>query len=552
MQRRIEMKQMEALFIVPMNVPDFKGGDGSVPDAIEPPKEARFMLSYLDRRNVPVDLLDANLRNDPPEEVADYVLKTKPRLVVMSIRGFNPTSSTQTMLSGHELAEAIKAVSPMTPIMMTGLHPAAIPETTLFTEPAVDYVCDGEGPITAHELVQALASGGSLSDVRKVRSLWHRENGEIAHNAPAPLLELNDELAIAGWKYMDPRNYVCHHWHAFYQGLDQRMPYANPFAREGCPHQCHFCPIQAPYRPGEAVEVQLGVRKPGVNSFRSLTPENFVSEIVFLFETYGVLNFKFPDEMFGSDSYPMKVATLLKQRLGSVCDKLNIWCYFRIDSVRTKDLDLLRSAGFRWLALGIEAADSKVRSDQDKMFGDDHIYKIVRMTNQAGIKTALNYIFGLSKFREDGTLESWDTMETMQATFDLACALNGESGGLYGNFYCDQAYPGSPQYALAKRMGYPLPERKGGPGWIGHAQYSFESEPFYPGDALTPAQILAFRDEKQREYYQRPEWRRTALADPDCGQKAVESVDEWMRMIAPENLKRRLLEETTMGTATTK
>lgn len=523
------MKRPEVLFIIPMNVPDFKGG--SVPDAIEPPAKARLALAYLYRRGVAVDLFDANLRSSTPQEVADYVVAADPRLVAMSVMGFNPSASTQTMVSAREFAEAIKAASPMTPIVMSGTHPAAVPETTLKTELAVDYVCDGEGPITFHELAQAIAAGGGPGELRKVRSLWYRENGVIAHAAPAPLLDLNLELAIDGWKYMDPRKYVCHHWHAFYQGLDKRMPYANPFAREGCPHKCDFCNIQAPYRAGEHAETLLGVRKSGVNSFRSLTPENFVDEIKFLAETYGVRQFKIPDEMYGNgDTYPARVATLLRERLGLVCDELNIWCYFRIDSVRVKDLELLRSAGFRWFALGIEAANSTVRSGQDKKFGDDYIPKIVSAVDSAGIEGALNYIFGLPG----------DTPETMQQTFDLACDLNG----LYGNFYCAQALPGSALYEEAKASGYPLPERPGGPGWIGHAQYSYGSEPYYKGDALTPAQILAFRDKKHREYYTRPEWRRMALGKSHCGAKAVESVVEWMRMIAPENLKRRLLEET--------
>lgn len=530
------MKQLEALFVVPMNVPDFKGGTGSVPDAIEPPKMARFMLSYLDRRDVPVGLFDANLGNKTPHEVAEHVLVAKPRLVVMPVMGFNPSASTQTMVSAREFAEAIKAVSPTTPIILSGTHPAALPDFTLQTEPAVDYICDGEGPITVHELIQALASGGELSEIRKVRSLWYREDGEVAHNVPAPLLDLDQELAIAGWKFMDPRQYVCHHWHAFYQGLDQRMPYANPFAREGCPHKCSFCNIQAPYRPGERVEQLLGIREPNKNSFRTLDAKLFVDEIQFLVETYGVRQFKIPDEMYGNaDSYPAMVATLMKERLGSVCEELNIWCYFRIDSVRPKDLELLRSAGFRWLALGTEAADKKVRSGQDKRFKDEYIYRIVKMVDDAGIDGALNYIFGLPG----------DTQKTMQETFDLACELNG----LYGNFYSTMALPGSELHQIAQASGYPLPERPGGPGWIGYAQYSDKSEPYHEG-ALTPAEILAFRDAKHREYYERQEWRRMAMSKPHCGQKAIASVDEWMRMIAPENLKRRLLEDVATKTLT--
>lgn len=507
-------KKLDVLFVIPINVPDFV--NSRVKDAIEPPAKARFIAAYLMRRNCSVDLIDSNINDFTPEEVAEEVVAVDPRLVVIPVYGFNPSSSTQTMPSARLFAQAIKDVLPDIPIIFSGTHPAGVPQKTLHDEP-IDYVCGGEGPITVYELLQAIRAGGEMEDIRKVRSLWYWDNGRITRNVPAPLIDLNQEPALPGWELMDPRKYRAHHWHAFYHGWEDRGPYANPYSREGCPFSCGFCNIQSPYREGEELQ-----EDPRHNSFRTLRPEFFVEEIEYLVENYGVKYIKIPDEMFGLGDHPLQVARLIEERFGS---SLNIWAYFRVDTLKPKHMAALRRAGFRWLPVGIEAANSKVRSGQDKKFSDEHIFKVIKQLQEANIELALNYIFGLPG----------DTMESMEETYKMAVELNSP----YGNFYCNQALPMSPQYAEAKARGYPLPERPGGPGWIGHAQYSYECEPFYMGDALTPAQILAFRDWAHFDYYTRPEYRVMMLNNTSFGSLAMESIDEWMKDI--HTLKRKLL-----------
>lgn len=515
------MSKLDVLFVIPANVLDIRGG---VPDAIEPPAKARFMLAYLLRRNVSVELFDTNITNDTPEEMARKVVVADPHLVVMPVYGYNPSASTQTMVSARRFAEEVKKLVPHLPIIFTGTHPAAVPEITLLTEPAVDYVCGGEGPITVHELLQTIKAGSRVEDIHNVRSLWYREDNAVRHNLEAPLIDLNQEPALPGWKYMDPRKYRPHHWQRFYKVLGPNgefldEPYANPYSVEGCPFHCDFCNIQAPYREGEKIASRLNLLKSATNSFRRVSPDTFVEEVAYLVEEYGVRFFKIPDEMYGIGSHPMEVAKLVRDRFG---DSLNFWCYFRIDTCKPQHLDLLRSAGFRWISLGIEAADSKVRSGQNKKFGEETIYKVVDKVHAAGIEGAMNYIFGLPG----------ETMKSMEATLKLAGDLNGT----YGNFYCTQALPGSKLYSNAKAKSYPLPERLGGPGWIGHAQYSEESEPFYDGHVLTPAQILAFRDWAQVFYYSRPEYKERL--GRLHGAETVQSIDAWILVM--KSLKRNL------------
>lgn len=509
-------RALDVLFVIPAALSQvYQGLAGD--HAIEPPAKARFVASYLMRRGLGVDLLDAVITGFTPEVMTREVRLRNPKLVVIPVYGFNPSSSTHTMPAARLFAKAIKDLCPEIPIMMTGTHPSALPERTL-REESVDFVCSGEGPITVHELLQAIDAGGSESDLDKVRSLWRlKPDDSVACGFAAPLIDLNEEpVSQEAWRLMDPRKYRAHDWHSFWRDYNDRGPYANPYSREGCPFSCDFCNIQAPFRDGESL---LPSAK---NSFRNLRPDLFVKELEFLVTEYGVKYVKIPDEMFGAGEHALQIADMVAERFR---DSLNIWSYYRVDTCKPSHVDRLRKAGFRWLGLGIESANSTVRSGQEKGFTDESIHDVVSRLHGAGIEVGANYIFGLPS-------ETWESMEqTRQLAYELNTA--------FGNFYCNQALPGSPQYVRAETANYPLPAREGGPGWIGHSQYSRESEPCFMGMGLTPADVLRFRDETHLAYYRRPEYVSRLAADSKFGVVALSNIDGWLKTVS--SLERDLL-----------
>jgi radical SAM superfamily enzyme YgiQ (UPF0313 family) len=485
--------------------------------AIEPPAKARFMASYLMRRGRGVDILDAAPFGLNPKDMAEQVRLRNPKLVVIPVYGFNPSSSTQTMPAARAYAQAVKDECPKIPVMMTGTHPAALPERTLREEP-IDYVCVGEGPITVDELLQAIDAGSMETDLEKVRSLWRLKiDGSLACGFAAPLIDLNKEFIVPdAWRLTPPTMYRAHEWHTFYRPYQERGPYANPYSREGCPFSCDFCNIQAPFRDGETL---LSTKK---NSFRDLSPKLFVQEVEFLVKEFGAKYFKIPDEMFGAGEHPLRIAELIAERFQ---DSLNFWCYYRVDTCKPKHLDILRNAGFRWFGLGIEAANSEVREGQDKGFTDERIHDVVQRIHGAGIEVGANYIFGLPG----------ETRASMEETRRLAFELNTA----FANFYCNQALPGSPQYVEAVRNGYALPAREGGPGWIGHSQYAKESEPYCGKTNLSPAEVLRFRDETHVAYYRRSVYMERLRNDPKFGNIALTTIERWIENV--DCLKRDLL-----------
>ena len=465
--------------------------------AIEPPSLAGLFATYLRRKGVSVEIVDAPALNLDPASAAKAVQELRPTLVVMVVYGFQPSASTQNMPAAGETCRALKALDPGIRILMTGTHPAALPERTL-REEAIDFVCGGEGPETILATVKALKE--KASSFRNVPNLWYRA-GNVAMSTPAaPLMDdLDGEMPGVAWDLLPMQKYRAHNWHCF-EHIGERQPYASMHTSLGCPYRCSFCCINAPF---------------GKSSYRMWSPDAVIADIGVLVEKHGVRNIKFVDEMF----------VLNKAHVLGICERiiergydLNIWAYARVDTVKDEFIDKLRRAGFRWLALGIESGSKHVRDGVEKgRFGSAEILKVVRRIQDAGINVIGNYIFGLPD----------DTRQTMQETLDLAMEANCE----FANFYCAMAYPGSKLYGMALEQGWDLPA-----SWIGYSQHSYETHPLRT-EALASAEVLRFRDEAFKRYF-------TSAGYLDLVRRRFgEGVVSHVKQMTELGLKRKLLEE---------
>lgn len=469
---------------------------GSEFSAIEPPSLAGLFATYLRRKNLSVAIVDAPAHNLSPRGVAEFIQNTyRPRLIVMVVYGFQPSASTQNMPAAGETCRELKKIMPEFPIMMTGTHPAALPERTL-REEAIDFVCDREGPETILQTVQMLKEEEPCFE--GIPSLWYRDQGDIKSNAPGPLMQdLDGEMPGVAWDLLPMDKYRAHNWHCF-EHIFERQPYVSMHTSLGCPYKCTFCCINAPF---------------GKSSYRLWSPDSVIKELDILVNQYGVKNIKFVDEMF----------VLKPNHVLGICDRiiergydLNIWAYARVDTVRDEFLDKLNQAGFRWLALGIESGSKHVRDGVEKgRFGSIDIIKTVRKIQEAGINVIGNYIFGLPD----------DTHESMQETLELALEANCE----FANFYCAMAYPGSKLYDMAVENGWALPD-----SWIGYSQHSYETFPLRT-EALTNAEVLKFRDEAFIQYFTNPNY--LAFVQKKFGDQVVAHLQEVTKI----RLKRKIL-----------
>jgi len=448
---------------------------GSTLTAIEPPVWAGLMATFLRRKGYTAAIIDAEAEELSPTNVAERVAALDPLLTAVVVYGHQPSASTQNMTAAGAICTAIKQDQLQRHVLLVGGHVAALPERTLKEEDA-DFVCSGEGPYTLLELVQALES--NHPDLTAVRGLWYQAGEERRWNPSAPLVkDLDQEMPEVAWDLFPMEKYRAHNWHCF--GHLKRQPYAAIYTTLGCPYHCSFCCIQAPFKSGEK---ELGY-KASVNSYRFWSIPAVIAQIDRLVNDYGVRNIKIADEMFVL--HPKHVNGLCEAIIERGYD-LNIWAYARVDTVREDMVDQLKRAGFNWLAFGIEAASERVRSDVQKGFGQEEIFKTISRVREAGIHVIGNYIFGLPE----------DDLESMQATLNLALELNCE----FANFYSAMAYPGSPLYDAAVQAGAPLPLR-----WSGYSQHAVDTLPL-PTKYISGVDVLRFRDHAFQTYFTSPRY----------------------------------------------
>lgn len=491
---------MDCLIIHPGAQHGIYGQLGDTLTALEPPTWCRMIAGYLLNRDHDVSILDTEVMRLSPAQVAEIVIDRKPRLVAIVVAGHQPSASTQQMTGAGAIALAIKQASPHQLIIMIGNHPSALSERTL-REEAVDYVADGEGPVTIDSLLHTMDGPINATYLSYVPGLVWRDGSVIRRNPIAPLIEnLDEDLHGRAWGLLPMNQYRAHNWQMFGRDPATRSPYASLYTSLGCPYKCSFCMINAAFHS---------------NRYRTFSPEEVVDQIQLLRQLYGVTTLKFADEMFVLN--PNHYTAICNEILGrglNAQDDLSIWAYARVDTVKPEHLKLLRSAGFRWLALGIESGSAEVRDGADKRLRRDDIVDVVRTIQNHDINVIGNFMFGLRD----------DTAMTMQQTLDLALICQPD----FANFYSTMAYPGSRLYEEAIQNSWPLPST-----WRGYSQHNDDCHPL-ANDNLAASDILRFRDEAFQVFYKDHAYRWHVNAK--FGPSALADVDQMLSYRLPRKL----------------
>jgi len=475
--------------------------------AIEPPIWAGMLTSHCLKRGFGAEVLDCEALGLDDAQAAQRIKALNPRVACFVVYGQQPSASSQNMDGMVILAEEVRHVCGSDlKILFVGGHVAALPREVLQRHSAIDMVCQNEGVYTVSNLLQT-----NLKDkLDQVNGLGFRKDGQIVLNPPSPIVsrfDLSAELPGIAWDKLPMDRYRTSLWHS-YSNNCERQPFTALYTSLGCPMRCSFCMINI-------INRQDNEYSDGSAIFRYWDPEFIIKEFD-KFAEMGIKNIKIADELFVLNAnHFMKLCELIIERGYD----FNIWCYSRVDTVKEKFLETLKKAGVKWLALGIESANTKVRKDVTKgRFEDVDIRDVVKKIRDYDINVIANYIFGLPE----------DDMDSMQMTLDLAMEMNTEEA----NFYSAMAYPGSPLYGQAIRDGWKLPDR-----YAGYSQHSYYSQPL-PTKHLRADQVLAFRDEAWMTYHTDPAF--LGLLKRKFGQIAV---DETIKSTEIK-LKRKILEET--------
>lgn len=476
------MSRPDVLFINPGNHEEIYQGLSNKYSAIETPTWALLLAQSCRSKGYTVEILDVSAERLSLEQATQRVQEKAPRLICFVVYGQNPNAGTVNMSGTVKLSTAIKEAGISIPIAVCGSYVQALPVKTLEEEPSIDMVFTNEGVYALHRLLRE-----DLSDSRswtQIKGIGFRKEGK-PYLTPAekvvPQEKMDIDLPGYAWDLLPYRKkpldlYRSPLWHAEYIE-EKRSPYAALYTSLGCSFKCSFCMINIINRSDND---PIGVAS-NYSQMRFWSPGFIIQEFDQLVEM-GVRTLRISDEMFLlNQKYYVPLCQLLKER--GYGKELNMWAYSRVDTVRKpENLKLVREAGIRWLCLGIENGNKKIRLQATKgHFEDVDIRDVVKKVHEADIEIIANYLFGLPG----------DTMETMQQTLDLSLELCT----LAWNAYAVMALPGSFLYKEALAKGYDLPT-----DYTEFSFHSYHTKPL-PTEQLTPAQILRFRDEAWSKYH---------------------------------------------------
>jgi anaerobic magnesium-protoporphyrin IX monomethyl ester cyclase len=506
----------DVLFINPGNAQAIYQGLASTVAAIEPPTWALLLAESCRSQGNSVAILDANAeRLSIPDQVM-RVRDLSPRLVVFVVYGQNVNAGTANMSGAIELSSALKVTDSNIKIAYVGSYVQALPVKALTEEPSIDFCFTNEGVYALWEVLKIKDfNTESLAGIKGIA--YRQDNSEIKINLASPIVptrRMDLDLPGYAWdllpfKYKPLDLYRAPAWHANYNEA-LRSPYAAIQTSLGCNFGCSFCMINILNRNDES-EVGVASTYKGMRFWST----EFVLKQFDILSELGVKTIKITDEMF----------LLYKKHYVPLCTELSkkpyakdlmMWSYSRIDTVTDPEfLKVVRSAGIRWLALGIESADKSVRLEVTKgNFEDVDIERVVKQVEDAGINVMANYIVGLPG----------DDAESMKRTLKFSKKLNTAGW----NMYAAMALPGSELYKYALENDVELPNT--------YSAFSFHSENTLPlrTELLTAAEILRFRDESFIEYHSSEEFKQVILNK--FGQESLNTMIETLKYKLKRNL----------------
>ncbi len=332
-----------------------------------------YLAGEVRRRGHEIAIYDAMTLFHSWEDIARVLEDFRPDVLGIG-------AITATVNDALKFCALAKEISPGVVTVLGNVHPTFMSEGVL-SSGAVDFVVRGEGEITFAELVDCLAAGG---DPSRVVGLSFLKDGALFHTPDRPFIRDLDRLRPA-WDLLDWSIYTYH------PRPGSRLAIVS--SSRGCISQCLFCSQRLFWR----------------GDWRARSPENFVAELEFLREHYGV------DVVMISDEYPTKDRNRWERILDLLIERdlgLEILMETRVDDI-IRDEDLMekyRAAGVSHIYVGVEAPDQKRVDAYRKHIRVEDSRRALEIINRADIISETSFVVGTPD----------ETPENLRATLELA------------------------------------------------------------------------------------------------------------------------------------
>ena len=366
----------------------------------EPNLGLLYLASVLDQHEIHVDILDL----EQYSQLENYNLKSLIETKTQPYSIFGLTSLTNTFPLTLKIIEIIKSIKPWAKIIVGGPHVSFLYKEILKANNFIDYICIGEAehsfPFLVSLLIKKLnreiTSDNFYQQINQIRGIAYRKNNKVIFTGSPDITDLNTLPLPARYKLQQDNYYY-------------RV--ANVIINRGCPNQCSFCSRQNLFR------------KPRIRSIKSLLLE--IEDIISL-KNYDYINF-YDNININSQFFKDFCEMFIK-------NEINIpWgCELRVDSITREEARLLKDAGCKLVATGIESANVEVLRNNFKFQDPEKVLKGLSYLKKEKIPIQAYFVLGLPG----------ETEETVFQTIDYIKKLSLDPDD-HINYFIATPYPGS-------------------------------------------------------------------------------------------------------------
>ena len=296
------------------------------------------------------------------------------------------TAFTAEIVDALKVLKLAKEVDPRITTIIGNVHPTYCYDEILRTaDNPVDYVVMGEGEQTVVELMQCLSSGG---DPEKVRSIAYARGSQVVVTPPRPFNHDLDSLPLA-WDLVD--------WSIYTYKPMKDSVLAIVSSSRGCSQRCSFCSQQLFWK----------------RHWRGRSPENFVGELEYLRDTFGVNVVMLADETPTLDRkrWERILDLLIERKVGT-----KLLMETRVDDI-IRDEDIMekyRLALVDHIYVGVEATTQATLDSFNKNIKVEDSKRALDLINAQDIVSETSFVLGMPD----------DTPESMARTLELAKYYN--------------------------------------------------------------------------------------------------------------------------------
>ncbi|MGE5139315.1 MAG: B12-binding domain-containing radical SAM protein [Rudaea sp.] len=382
-----------------------------------------YLAAVSERRGDEVAVFDQDVED---VRLAEFAREYRPEIVGI-------TSNTPQVKQGWLCAREIKSVLPETLVVQGGPHVSALPEESA-ARPEIDVVARGEGEETWVELCSMLEQARAATPDFKLRDLFEPQSailskvlgityqtsdGRIRHTHERPAVADLDTLPFPAYRYFKMNRYS-----SLQPAMDaiERGKSFSMMTSRGCPYRCTFC--------SQSVMAE---------KWRARSAASVAAEWRHLVEDWGAQEIGILDDSANIDRKRLKglCELLIKEGLNKVP-------WIMINGIRANLADedllsLMKQAGCKRVAFGVETGDEDILESIDKRVTHDQIRKAFANAKKVRLETVGFFIIGLPG----------DNAETMEKTIRFACELDP----LVANFSMMTPYPGTKVWEQIHRNG---------------------------------------------------------------------------------------------------